>query len=229
MYFTPCCYLQFIFWCHSVVLTCESQQQFTVSCTQWHTSFLSSVIFFYSAHNFPMIDETITCVASISFNSIHLMAEYFFFHSVYSFAIMPSLGPRKKRKKSTNSHTYKHFRVLAVLLLLLAVKRHVNRFTTMTSLRFPSKSKHVKGAFSRQTTCLWLYWQTAKLPSSDKNAPKPRRHVGGQPSAAAFVSFRLQAFGCCARVSNCAAGVCWRYKAVVHLGDGSSSKPARWG
>lgn len=50
---------------------------------------------------------------------------------------MLSLGPRKKRTKSTNSNTYKHFRVLAVLLLLLAVKRHANRFTTMTSLRLP--------------------------------------------------------------------------------------------
>lgn len=146
--FTPCCCLHFIFCCCTAVLTCVRPN--TTFCCISHTMKLKLLIYIilsYSAHNCPITDESVTCNAAILLNSTHPMADFFFsvypliFHDAFSLTNggVWSQSPvnyrtphTEKQKIHSFTNTYRQFRVPANFLLLLAVRRHANRFTTMT-------------------------------------------------------------------------------------------------
>lgn len=113
----------------------------------------------------------------------------FFFQSIRWFSMTPSLWPmvvsdpshqlitghhiQKKQRIHPFTNTYRQFRVPANFLLLLAVRRHANRFTTMTfspavSLVQIKTSQSTPSPQSWWTVCMWLNRQTIKSLSSDK-------------------------------------------------------------
>lgn len=135
----------------------------------------------------------------------------FFFQSICWFS-MPSPWPKvvsdpshqliaghhiqKNKKIHPFTNTYRQFRVPANLLLLLAVRRHANRFTTMTfspavSLVQIKTSQSTPSPQSWWTICLWLYRQTIKSLSSDKMSQR----LVGVSMANPWLSLS-SAFGC---------------------------------